>query len=548
MSGNDASTFNGRSSDEAHRRKRGGRRKSSAAQSGKVSASEVIARIALKHYVLGRTKEDEPFAVRTNGPNVALMFRGSKDALRASLARDYRRATGRVPSAAALADALNLLAGEALGSDPSEVHLRVAEHRGNIIIDLGDQSGRAILINAYGWRVVDCSPVLFKRTALTAAMPEPTPPGDLSLLRTLLNVSDQQWRLLVGWLASGLMPEIAHPLLMLGGEQGTGKSTAAKLLVGLVDPSSAELQSEPLNPEAWAMTAAGSWAVCVDNVSRIPVWWSDALCRAVTGDAWVRRRLYSDCDLSVLKFRRLVLLTSIDAGALRGDLGDRLLLADLEPIPETLRQSEREIMAQFDLLRPKILAGLLDVLVAILRETPNVHLSQLPRMADFAMALAAMDIANGVDNTDDAALNIYLAQRSRIAGDVVDADPVASAIVDLVEGEGGWSGTAAELLIKLQPDKPGKFWPSTAQGLGGRIRRIAPALLKLGVEVERGKAADRNRTRLITITKRTYEADQDVQSSEPVVANDQEVDVGEEAADVLDDSLCTFSDDEGMYI
>jgi hypothetical protein len=52
--------------------------------------------------------------------------------------------------------------------------------------------------------------------------------------------------------------------------------------------------------------------VVLDNISGIPDWLSDALCRAVTGDGMVRRRLYENDDLTVLAFRRVVALTSID--------------------------------------------------------------------------------------------------------------------------------------------------------------------------------------------------------------------------------------------
>jgi hypothetical protein len=75
--------------------------------------------------------------------------------------------------------------------------------------------------------------------------------------------------------------------------------------------------------------AAGSWVVGVDNLSTIPAWWSDALCRAVTGDGDVRRKLYSDADLTVFASRRVVLLNGIDLGVVRDDLSERLLTIDL---------------------------------------------------------------------------------------------------------------------------------------------------------------------------------------------------------------------------
>ena len=71
------------------------------------------------------------------------------------------------------------------------------------------------------------------------------------------------------------------------------------------------------------MGAAGSWIVGLENVSSIQPWLSDCFCRASTGDALVRRKLYSDSELAVLTYRRAIILNGVDLGALRGDLGDR---------------------------------------------------------------------------------------------------------------------------------------------------------------------------------------------------------------------------------
>ncbi len=288
---------------------------------------------------------------------------------------------GRTPNSTALADALTLLAGEAYAAAPEPVYLRVAEHAKNIVIDLGDLAGRAIVVSASEWRVVDRSPVVFRRTAATGALPVPERGGDLAELRTMLNVTADTWPLVVGWLAAGLVPNMPHPILLLGGQQGTGKSTAAEQLVGLIDPSPAVLRSPPRDSETWAIGAAASWVVAVDNVSTIPDWWSDSLCKAVTGDGWLRRKLYTDGELAVLSFRRVVLLTSIDPGALRGDLGDRVLLVDLEPINEAARLTQRGIESRYQAARPRLFGALLDLLCCIWGVLPSVELTKMPRMA-----------------------------------------------------------------------------------------------------------------------------------------------------------------------
>jgi hypothetical protein len=214
----------------------------------------------------------------------------------------------------------------------------------------------------------------------------------------------------------------------------------------------------------------------------------------VTGDGWVARQLYSDSGLCVLSFRRVVALTSIDPGAIRGDLGDRLLLCDLDPIPEDRRRTEADLLARYDALRPRLLGGLLDLLAAALARLPAVRPSRLPRMADFGRLLAAIDALDGGD-----ALARYVAQAGRVAADVIEADAVGLAVLDLVRRDGAWTGTAAELLAAIAPERPPKDWPPTPRALAARLRRLTPALAAAGVAVEFRRAAGGDRKRTIAL-------------------------------------------------
>jgi hypothetical protein len=440
----------------------------------KPSAAERLVRLALELFEIGRTTIDEPFAIPKRGPRIAMMFRGSRDALRATLAREFRRRENTTPGAGSLADALTALQGEALDAPPVEVHVRVAQHSGEIVVDLGRTDGKVVVVGSSGWEVRDSSPMIFRRTALSAELPIPER-GNLNALHSLLNVDDDCWHLLIGWLVSAFMPNIPHPPLMLGGQHGAGKSTMARVIGSVIDPSTAPLRSQPRDAEAWAMAAAGSWLVAIDNVSRIPGWWSDALCRAVTGDGWIRRKLYTDSELAVLSFRRVVLLTSIDAGALRGDLGDRLLLADLEPIPPSKRLSEAELDWAVAAARPRILGALLTELAAVLKTLPEVESENLPRMADFARVLGALDKLHGTKR-----LNTYLMQRGRVVEDVLEADPVAAALRELVD----WTGTSGELLQRITPEGPRpRDWPANPRALVARLKRLVPALGQVGTQV-----------------------------------------------------------------
>jgi hypothetical protein len=105
------------------------------------------------------------------------------------------------------------------------------------------------------------------------------------------------------------------------------------MLVTLIDPSPAPLRAAPKDVQAWTVQAAASWTVMLDNVSSIPAWFSDTLCKAVTGEASVDRALYTNDDVNVLQLQRVIGMTTIDAGAMSGDLAERLLIVELDPIP-----------------------------------------------------------------------------------------------------------------------------------------------------------------------------------------------------------------------
>lgn len=463
-----------------------------------VSQAEQLVRLALDQFRLAQTSKHEPFAVLNTGPNVASMLSGSGGSVRDLLAREYRRRHKRIMNQTAYADALATLRGEAIESECEAVYVRVGPFGDGVVMDLGTASGEAVVVDHAGWRMVARSPILFQRTALTGELPAPQRGGRLDALRELLNVTDATWPILLGWMVAALIPEMPHPILMLGGQQGTGKTSAARFVCGLFDPSDAPVRSQPRAEEAWAMGVANCWAAVIDNVSNIPDWWSDALCKVVTGDGYLRRTLYSNGDVSVLSFRRVIALTSIDAGALRGDLGERLVLVDLEPIEPSKRKTERELDAAYKAAKPAILGALLDLLVSVLGKIDSVRLPTLPRMADFARVLAAVDATLGTDSFAQ-----FADQGKRIAGEVLDADPVGEAIARFARERGEWTGAANQLLREIKPNNAGREWPDGPRGLAAAIKRLIPALALHGVRVVVPRPNDRTRTYFLSATAQT---------------------------------------------
>jgi hypothetical protein len=453
-------------------------------------ASRLVA-LANARYRLLRGDDGRPYATERNGPAVVYGLRG-RDALRKRLAGAYFDTYGATPGGSALTDALTVLEGMADRTDPEPVRVRVAVAGDRTVaLDLAGEDGRCVLLDPDGWQVRDSSPVPFRRSALTDPLPEPARGGTLDELRRLLNVDEERFRLLVAWLVATLVPDIPHPILALTGEQGTAKSTAARLVVSLVDPSPAPLRTAPHEMRSWAAAASASWIVALDNVSSIQPWFSDTLCKAVTGDGIVERALFTDDDITVISFRRCIALTAIDAGRLAGDLAERMLAIELARIPAGRRRPDADINATYAAAHPHILGALLDPAVEVLDALPAVQLDELPRMADFARILAALDRVRGWDT-----LASYTAAAADATQAVLESDPVAEAVLAFVGRGGGWQGTASELLDRITPERRPRGWPHTPRGLSGALARLAPALRAHGVTFERHT---RGAERLITL-------------------------------------------------
>lgn len=444
----------------------------------KKSAATLLVEMAEAEYQLGVTADGEAFAVPRSGPKLVAMLRGSKQSLRARLARHYFSAYGRAPAQQALADALLVIEGMAQDCDETPMYQRVAEHDRDLWLDLGDGTGEAIRITSTGWTVEADPPVMFRRTALTGALPRPERGGNLSDLFEWLNVTDADRPLVLAWLVASFFPDIPHPVLALFAEAGRGKSTAMKLLVSLTDPSPAPIRKSPRDPESWVTAAAGSWVVAIDNLSDIREWLSDSICRAVTGDGDVRRRLYTDGDLSVFAFKRCVMLSGIDVGSIRGDLADRLLPLDITPITDADRREERDMWPAWEQRQPAVFGALLDLVASVASVIPSLRLDSKPRLADFARVLAAVDQIHGTDG-----LGRFISKQGDVARESLTDDPFVTAVADRVDGD-VFEGTSSELLAKVCPDADGwkapKGWPGTARQVTMILHRQAPAMRKAG--------------------------------------------------------------------
>jgi hypothetical protein len=431
---------------------------------------------------------ETPFArILVDGHREVLAVRSR--AFRNWCRRIYYEAQGRAAGSQAVEDALGVLEAEALFAGAEHAApIRLAEHDGRIYLDLADPLWRAVEIGPGGWHVVEEPPVRFRRGRSTLPLPEPARGGTLKELRPFVNVkTEEDWLLLLGWTLGTLHPRGPYPNLLLTGEQGTAKSTLGRTLQRAADPNAGDLRCEPKEPRDLAIAANGAWLVAYDNLSHLPQWLSDALCRLATGGGFGTRQLYTDDEEVVFNHKRPVLLTSITDVVTAGDLLDRCIALQLETIPDHQRKTEQEFDAAFDAARPRILGALLDAVAAGLKTLPTVKLARLQRMADFHLWAEAC--LQGAGFAAGAFTKAYEANRGTANRLALEASQVATELFKLLDAKGPFEGTATELLKALNQQRggdekrPPEGWPARPHTLSGHLKRLAPNLRKEGIDV-----------------------------------------------------------------
>src|SRR4029453_16874004 len=150
-----------------------------------------------------------------------------------------------------------------------------------------------------------------------------------------------------------------YPVLVLSGEQGSAKSTLQRILRRCIDPHRVLLRSEPREARDLMISANNGWTVSLDNVSRLPDWLSDALCRLATGGGFRTRTLYEDRSEEIFEHKRPLMVTGITQMVARGDLLDRAIVLNLPFIPDNHRRDDKEFWNRFDAVRSLVLGGLL---------------------------------------------------------------------------------------------------------------------------------------------------------------------------------------------
>ncbi|GEM83623.1 bifunctional DNA primase/polymerase [Meiothermus hypogaeus] len=440
-----------------------------------------LTRLALEYSELWKDGESTAWAtvrVEDHTENWPVRSR----AFRLWLTRLYYEERDRPPNAQALQDALATVEARALfAGDEHPVHTRVAHQDGAVWLDLGRPDWQAVRITAEGWSVLPPE-VRFRRSKATGALPIPIQGGG-EALKDILSpwaLEEAPLTLVLAW-ALGTLSAGPYPVLALSGEQGSGKSTLARTLQRLIDPSG-DVGSLPREARDLFIAAKHSHILAFDNVSGLPGWLADGLCKIATGALHRDRELYTNDDEVFLRARRPIILNGITDYLTQQDLVDRSILLHLPPLDHY--QPEAELWADFEEAHPRALGSLLDLTALALRDLPRTRTPNV-RLADFARWALAAESGYTKVGVFEQAFTEMRADAVRVG---LDNEPLYPLLLRLVEG-GPFEGSAGELLEQLEAlrgggKKPPEGWPRTPHAVASWLKRTAPALRKVGVQVD----------------------------------------------------------------
>lgn len=433
----------------------------------------------------------------SSGDAYTEIIQGSVTATLKVRSREYKeylchklyKLTDKGANSNAIADAITTLEAEAKFNG-KEVTIAVRSHHNvdSVFIDMGTKDRSIIEVKSTGWKSVNKAPIKFIRKNGMTELPEPKQ-GSIELLQKYINVSENEIPLIYGWMLCAIAGVKPYPILILQGEQGTGKSTTCKVIRSLVDPSAVPLRSPPKDTRDLLVSAANTHCIVLDNLSGISADLSDCLCRLSTGGGHDVRALFTDNEQYLIELQKPIMCNGIDDVATRPDLSERSLIINLPFITSSARKSESQFWTEFERDKSQILGALLNGVSSGLKHSSSITLKDKPRMVDVAIWVTACERELNLEggfisaHTDNQAHAVELG---------IDASPIGNALMTLMTDRTEWSGKPTDLYNTLsdiagERQARANAWPQSTKGLKNTITRLTPNFRKIGISICYGR-------------------------------------------------------------
>ncbi len=377
-----------------------------------------------------------------------------------------------------------------------ELHLRVANIDNKLYYDLSNNNYEVIKISPKGWKLLSSSKALFKRFNNQKAQITPLKGGDVEDLLDFVNISKNRLLFIV-YLVSCFIPDIQHPILILFGEPGQGKSTVSRVLKDLIDPCTYDLLSFSDQDDDFFIGLEENHLIAYDNMTQISSRQSDNLCKIVTGISILKRKKYTDKDSIVLHFRKCLILNSIENYAIKSDLLSRSLMFEVKSRKGITNIPNNELMKNFEKAKPYILGAIFDLISKSLKIIDGVDIQKILtdleckenfRMSEFVKWGYA--IAEAFDGKGEDFIKQYLENISLQTDETVDSNTLLLSIKKFMDQRKNkvWEGRPGDLLPQLKQisiaesyNVHSKTLPKTSSALTKKLNANKSILKKIGI-------------------------------------------------------------------
>jgi hypothetical protein len=223
-----------------------------------------------------------------------------------------------------------------------------------------------------------------------------------------------QQRLFESWVESVYFPELnpTRPILVLSGEKGSGKSSAARMIGRLIFGPDFEVRHLPDTPAEFDVATTNERLVAFDNVDSLSKWLEDKLAGCATGATITRRRLYTENEQETFTVTARIVLTSRTPRFRREDVAERLIILSLSRFG--CFRPECELDEEFVRNRDLLFSGLMHALQGVLQSleaTGDFHYQGEQRLADFASFSMRNAIGRGEEREMAEALSSLLTEQ-----------------------------------------------------------------------------------------------------------------------------------------
>lgn len=239
-----------------------------------------------------------------------------------------------------------------------------------------------------------------------------------------------------------------HPVILIQGEKGSGKSECLKKIEMIVDPKASGICTYTNSKEAIVLRLSNSYFTCFDNVSYIPKAISDLFCSAVTGACDTTRKLYTDTEERILNLHSIIAMTSINGVARSADLIDRSCLITLNRFKKSEIKTESNIMTSFQKDLPSLLGAIFNTITIVLADRKKVKAREKIRLADFHEKAIKIGRALGIE--EERITDILFRNRMELSLSILESSSIAICMKRLMKDTLEYTDTPTNCLNQLR--------------------------------------------------------------------------------------------------